>query len=92
MRKIQDRARCREPSQHRPHLPQGCACSEAHLMEKVTCEAPGLISHHTSCTFFNAALVFHQQFGKKLLKTVSLKTVYFASLVITEHLGPQTYS
>lgn len=66
MRKIRDRARCREPSQHRPHLPQGCACSEAHVMETVTCEAPGLVSHHTSCVVFKATLVFDQQLGKKV--------------------------
>lgn len=62
MRKIQDQARGREPSQHRPHLPQGCACLQAHLMEKVTCEAPGLVSHHTSCAFFEVTLVFDQLF------------------------------
>lgn len=59
MRKIQDRARCREPSQHRPQFPQDCACLEAHLMEKVTCGAPGLVSHHKSCAFFKATLVFY---------------------------------
>lgn len=33
-------------------------------MEKVTCEAPGLVSHHMSYVVFKATLVFDQQLGK----------------------------
>lgn len=66
MRKIQDRAMCGERSQHRPHLPQGRACLEAQLMEKVACRAPGLLSHHTSCAFVEATLFFDQRLGKKV--------------------------
>lgn len=48
-------------------------------MEKVTCGAPGLVSSTTSLVHFSRLLWFLvTSWEKKLLKTVSLKTVYFA--------------